>query len=400
MRAAEEEPVGDVVEWRAGAGGERDLELERRQPLQPVDPGRRRGASRGHDALARATAPMARRRAPRTPAGPPRGDRSPRRSALPGPAASRRAARCGRARTVRWSPRSAPGRPAKRASSSESRRQERATAGGEGERRRAPRPLRVAGEVGRARPAPPRCGRPARRPRPGRGAGAASARRRTTRSPAGGAGRPRSGAIADSGRPHPSSRRPSAAAARSSREPLPKPPGELERLLDVGAAGLGAALARPRARRACPARARGRRCCPSPGRAARPRRALPPRRASGRCRARRRRAGRSAYGSMSARARVARLRDQPSEHLAGARVPAGDGEGGAEVRMRLTPTRVRAVVSASWRPRARSARRPRRSRRRRAVPCRAAASPMSSTRSPAPWARRMERRARRTASAG
>ena len=40
---------------------------------------------------------------------------------------------------------------------------------------------------------------------------------------------------------------------------------------------------------------------------------------------------------------VARLGDQPSEHLAGARVPARDGERGAEVRMRLT-RRLRAVA--------------------------------------------------------
>ena len=40
---------------------------------------------------------------------------------------------------------------------------------------------------------------------------------------------------------------------------------------------------------------------------------------------------------------VARFRDQPSEHLAGARVPARHGEGGAEVGMRLTAVRGRGV---------------------------------------------------------
>ena len=58
------------------------------------------------------------------------------------------------------------------------------------------------------------------------------------------------------------------------------------------------------------------------------------------------------------------------------------------------------AVAASSRLRGRSARRPRRNRRRRAVRCRAAASPMKSTRSPAPSARRIARRASRAASAG
>jgi hypothetical protein len=40
---------------------------------------------------------------------------------------------------------------------------------------------------------------------------------------------------------------------------------------------------------------------------------------------------------------IAGLRDQPSEHLAGARVPARDGEGGAEVGMRLTAVRGRGI---------------------------------------------------------
>ena len=51
----EEEVVGDVVEWRAS--GERHLELERRESLEPVGVRRGRDSSGDDDFLARAVCP-------------------------------------------------------------------------------------------------------------------------------------------------------------------------------------------------------------------------------------------------------------------------------------------------------------------------------------------------------
>jgi len=54
---AEEEVVGDVVERRARGRGERDLQLEPREPLEPIGVGSWRDASGRDDLVARASSP-------------------------------------------------------------------------------------------------------------------------------------------------------------------------------------------------------------------------------------------------------------------------------------------------------------------------------------------------------